>query len=585
MITAIDAVTTASMLSCTATKWQISTYLLGVALFSISFLVFLNSSVSFVVTDLIGQKKGVGNAVGTLGFADELVALVACPVWGLLSDRLGVRTICVTGYSIIGLSLFVFVQSKNVFPQLLLARLFFSVGGAATSTMVTAILPTMTAKSRQITDTEVTKGHARDSNQPDGSIPDETTSHDVPSEDVSSNATERDSMRPPRASSNSQIAGLVGMFTGVGALVALGLFLPLPARLRSVAGSAGEAVIISFYIVGTIAFLVAGFCFLGLRGLAGEENRGFRHLFKSASATSSNLPETPSTVVSYLGLASQAILLGFSDIAIGLGYLGGFVARASSVAISLFIPLYVNAYFISTGLCKEDPSTAPSDIKDQCERAYKLAAALTGVSQLSALLFAPLFGYMDGRYRRYNLTLIVPALAGVIGYLILAKTKDPDLKSASGGPGIFGVMVLLGFSQIGAIVCSLSSLGRGISGNDDSMDDEGSSSTKPLSNSSRGVEDASIADERASLLPSQLLRLKPKDTSRTHLKGSIAGIYSLAGGVGILLLTKLGGSLFDSVSHGAPFYLLAGFNGVLLLVGLVCGIASEIQNRRHTIAM
>lgn len=77
----------------TATKLQAATYLLGVCLFSIAFLVFLNSSISFVITDLIGQRTQVGNAVGTLGFADELVVLVACPAWGVVSDRLGVRMV------------------------------------------------------------------------------------------------------------------------------------------------------------------------------------------------------------------------------------------------------------------------------------------------------------------------------------------------------------------------------------------------------------------------------------------------------------------------------------------------------------
>jgi MFS family permease len=75
------------------TVWQLLTYLFGVCLFSISFLVFLNSTVSFVITDIIGQKDHVGDAVGTLGFADELVAIIACPLWGMLSDRLGVRTV------------------------------------------------------------------------------------------------------------------------------------------------------------------------------------------------------------------------------------------------------------------------------------------------------------------------------------------------------------------------------------------------------------------------------------------------------------------------------------------------------------
>ncbi len=77
----------------TATRLQAATYLLGVCLFSIAFLVFLNSSVSFVITSLIKQRTHVGDAVGTLGFVDELVIIVACPAWGAISDRVGVRTV------------------------------------------------------------------------------------------------------------------------------------------------------------------------------------------------------------------------------------------------------------------------------------------------------------------------------------------------------------------------------------------------------------------------------------------------------------------------------------------------------------
>jgi len=113
------------------TPLQALTYLLGISLFSISFLVFLNSSVSFVITDLIGVKHGVGDIVGTLGFVDELVALVACPLWGLISDRAGVRQVAVVGYALIGLALILFVQAKNVYPQLLLARIFFAIGATA----------------------------------------------------------------------------------------------------------------------------------------------------------------------------------------------------------------------------------------------------------------------------------------------------------------------------------------------------------------------------------------------------------------------------------------------------------------------
>lgn len=113
------------------TAVQAATYLCFIALFSIAFLVFLNSAVSFVVTDLLGQKDGVGDVVGTLGFADELVALVACPAWGLASDRVGVRAVAVTGYAIVGLALMLFVQARNVYPQLVLARVLFAVGASA----------------------------------------------------------------------------------------------------------------------------------------------------------------------------------------------------------------------------------------------------------------------------------------------------------------------------------------------------------------------------------------------------------------------------------------------------------------------
>ena len=73
----------------------------------------------------------MGDSVGTLGCADEVVALVACPVWGLVSDRLGVRWVAVLGYLVISASLALFVQARNVYPELLLARILFAVGATA----------------------------------------------------------------------------------------------------------------------------------------------------------------------------------------------------------------------------------------------------------------------------------------------------------------------------------------------------------------------------------------------------------------------------------------------------------------------
>jgi hypothetical protein len=77
----------------------------------------------------------------------------------------------------------------------------------------------------------------------------------------------------------SALAGYVGLFTGCGALVALSLFLPLPARFGRLEGvTMGQAVTYSFYTVGAIALWVAVFVAYGLRNLRGEEGKGWRLL-------------------------------------------------------------------------------------------------------------------------------------------------------------------------------------------------------------------------------------------------------------------------------------------------------------------
>jgi len=446
--------------------------------------------------------------------------------------------------------------------------------------MVTATLPTMTLENTQ--------------KEPEEEY--QRRGHQAHSASVSSDATVTPAQLrttgtlPPAAKMASskttrpatgQIAGLVGMFTGFGALIALALFLPLPARLQKSGITPANAVTDSFYVVGAMAFAVGLFCFFGLRGLAGDEGKGWRNLF------SRNLGPSMSSISSqkgYIDLLSESLRLCFTDASLGLGCLGGFIARASSVGISLFIPLFVNHYFISSGLCKDDPHSAPSDIKDQCRRAYTLAAALSGVSQLIALCCAPIFGYVDSRFRRFNIPLMVAALAGVVGYVMFARLKSPDPKSEDGSNAVFLVMALLGISQIGSIVCSLSLLGRGIQGGNSGDADGGTK--KPVGAIlSQTDPDSSVTDdmdESSSLLHSQRRTGKTSPSSpRSELKGSIAGWYSLAGGAGILLLTKLGGYLFDVKSSGAPFYMLAAFNAILLAVTLACGIIAEIRGYRQ----
>ncbi|KAI0834782.1 hypothetical protein F5Y06DRAFT_277885 [Hypoxylon sp. FL0890] len=626
----------------TATPLQAATYLLGIALFSISFLVFLNSAVSFVITDLIGVKTGVGDIVGTLGFVDEIVALVACPAWGLISDRLGVRWVAVLGYTIIAISLFCFVQARDVYPSLVIARIAFALGATAAATMVTAILPVLTDDGGEVRDDDdegedevavVDGGEERDARsigsgsssrksghnprnsvamslESDATITPERFTRNLSrdrrySSDGSEDSSDAYGSIEAKARRPSALAGYVGLFTGCGALVALILFLPLPAQFSKKEGvTPAEAITDSFYVVGAVALFVAIFVFFGLRGLKGEEGKGWRMLLglrKQQNApgshnyptegSSSSIPTTRAHngPLPYHRLLVSSLRLGVTDPNIALGYLGGFVARASTVAISLFVPLYVNAFFIENGFCRGSPNDPSPELKKECRAAYVLASILTGVAQLAALLCAPLFGYASRKSGGVDIPLVIAALLGVVGYLAFPRLQSPEYKDVNGrggSPAVFLVAVLIGISQIGAIVCSLGSLGRGVLSVDEPVtftDEEGNGIPHPNgadgSANARGSETDALLGQEAGINSGA----KKEPASRVQLKGSIAGVYSWCGGAAILLLTKLGGYLFDVTSHGAPFYMMAIFNGALLLASIGIGITG--RSRRWSLSL
>ena len=222
------------------------------------------------------------------------------------------------GYTIIGLALVSLVQAKDVFPELLLARLFFSIGGAAASTMVTAILPSMIAPRKK----------SNGSSQPSKPLS-ASDGHNFPPS-ISSELTvtpqrllqRSNSRSPPNELSPTRLAGIVGLFSGCGALLALGLFLRLPEIIQRGGVSPGQALADSYYIVGVLSLILALLCFFGLRQLNGEDEKGWRNFVYGR-------PENPPSEESNLKSLADAVTLGFKNPLLGMGYLGGFVARAS----------------------------------------------------------------------------------------------------------------------------------------------------------------------------------------------------------------------------------------------------------------
>lgn len=477
---------------------------------------YLNASQAFILTNVIGVNANkLGDATGSLALYDELVSLAAVLVWGVLSDKIGRRIVYTLGFLIIGVATIVFPLADNLYPQLLLARLLFAIGAASTSSMLTAVLADF----------------ALDANR-------------------------------------GFISGAVGLASGLGALIALFVFLPLPVSLEPRLGSPVAATRVSYAIVGgiSILFCVPLWFFLRTRTSTGdsssldEESQGSdatetKEVVKAESADkeesngdigdevdrenntkSAIVLQTAQTDVTvegseaqqdeggtvlkkgYLTLAKEGVLAAKNPI-VALGYIGGFVARADSISLTLFITLYVNRYFVDKGVCDVfDPSVPNGVIKQLCPESFRRASLLSGTAQTCALVGSLFFAILSDRIPR-EISLAIASALGFIGFLLFSIVDDAKSSIA------IVAIVFMGLGQIGMIVVSLSLV--------------------------------TISDVPA------------------DIRGSVAGVYSFFGAVGILLSGRLGGALFDSWREIAPFVLLAIFHAASFVASIVAWLIAR----------
>jgi MFS family permease len=459
------------------TKFNLITLLIG-ALFTICFSVFLNAAQTFVLSDIIGIVEGKGSISGSLTLYDEIISIFASVLWGTLSDRIGRRPVWVVSYLIMCASLFLYTVPRDVYPGLLLVRLFFAIGVAAGTSMLTATLA------------DYSGGQYR-----------------------------------------GKISAMAGIASGIGALLAVFVLVRLPPTLAGKDNAnIPRGIRATYYLCGAIAFVVAIIMFFGLHR---DRTRGIRTLFRASSSENSAITASgqessieaghprPAPVVKpplYI-LFWRGVVAG-KDPRVTLAYITGFVARADSIVVSLFITLWVNQYFIDHQLCPHAPSHENEDIKVSCREAFRIASSLSGVAQVFALLGAPLFGFLSDRFSR-GVSVMVAGLLGFIGCFGFGLGNSP-----TAGINYFW-MCLIGFGEIGTIVTSLALAGG---------------------------------------------YYVPED-----IRGSVAGVYSFIGGLGIMLASKLGGTLFDEWWQGGPFVVI----GILHVVVFLAAGSVWWYERRH----
>ena len=144
------------------------------------------------------------------------------------------------------------------------------------------------------------------------------------------------------------------------------------------------------------------------------------------------------------------------------------------------------------------------------EEALVQAGVMLGVVQLAGLLFMPIMGVLVDRINRVVALAMATGLA-LVGYTWLGLLDQPM------GPQAYPAAVILGMGQASAILTAMALVGQ---------------------------------------------EVNERDT------GAVSGLFSLFGAVGILVSTKVGGTLFDTWMPGAPFVITGLANGVIALGAL-----------------
>jgi MFS family permease len=276
--------------------------------------------------------------------------------------------------------------------------------------------------------------------------------------------------------SRGKATGMLGFFNGVGALITVMVLLRLPAIFQGAGQTPIEAGINTYWIIGGLTFVTAILMWLGLN------DKEMVH-------------DEP-----HAGMLRQARegVLAARDPGIALAYSASFVARGNLAIVGTFFTLWLaNHGSLELGLSRAD--------------AMAKAGGIIAITQGTALISAPVFGYLTDKIDRVS-ALNITLLLAFIGYGGTWFVDNPF------GMGMILCGMLIGMSEVGCIITS-------------------------------------------SVLIAQ--------QAPARIRGSVIGVFNLTGAVGIMVASLVGGILFDSWREAAPFILFGGFALMVLIFGLM----------------
>lgn len=585
---------------------------------SVLFLVFLNSAQAFLLPLLAAASEHerqdapdssvrLGSLSGRLQLSDELLSVVLVLFWGALADRSGglrglggVPMVAAFGYALVAAGLGAYALAQKPWPDLLWARLVFASGASAVTAMLTGALATYAAPPTEEQGEEGSEVVATTTGEEDvdAAPPGERTPLLQ-----SSSTTAPASPFVNRKRRHGRLSAFAGLLTGIGAVIAVLFLLPLPIRLAAWQGNDQgphkEELLLratrqAFLLVAALALLVSLAIALGLREPVDAKDRAKRReqvsrrvgqreqqaqpaqqdaraarrarLQSRRSETSTSFTSRASVAIRSSESHLLSLLRGFSlalhSPTLLLSYLGGSLARSLTLSSTLFLPLYIAHHFYVSrpDLCHPPPEDGGPPLKETCRQAYILASAQSGVLQTMCLIAAPIAGWACDSLASPEVVLLTASLAAALGFGGYAGVSDPQRGTA------WATAALVGTAQGLAIVSSLALVARG------RWEVEAHGREKYADVVDDGEEpQGEVAEDRPGVPTSP--RGSAQSTSATRSAGAISGAYSSCGALAIILVSSIGGTLFD-YRPVAPFWLLAGLAGATALatgLGIVVG--------------
>lgn len=195
-------------------------------------------------------------------------------------------------------------------------------------------------------------------------------------------------------------------------------------------------------------------------------------------------------------LFANGVAAGRDNPRILLAYLSAFVSRGDMVVVGTFFMLWLTQAGIAAGM--------PAD------EATKVAGMRFAIIMMTALVWAPILGFINDRMDRTTLMMLALGVAAV-GYIGIGFVPDPL------GALMFPILIVIGIGQMSVTSACQTLVGQ---------------------------------------------------EAPPAARGSITGMFAFGGAAGILFITKVGGGIYDSIGPAAPFVLIGFFNAALFVYAI-----------------